>query len=370
MMRACRFAYSGAADSLKNRRILDESVDAFHDAALEGKAGAHDASWIITLEDTLLFDRRALDSIEAAVARYVGPAAELEFFLSAGEAAFRDYYSHKPIAPEGRLVRLPILARRASGEKGVRDRIVIALPEYCHDIHAPAGLCPPFQMSLPRMLLTYHSSEFDILFANQIAVMSELVCRVERSPRAWLRSLSLNRSCPWRQRAALAYQDIHPSAYVHPTAVVEGAVIGARAQIGAHCTVRYSMVCEGAKLHDGAKVEFSVVGRGSWLMHDLALYRCHVENDVFLIHGPYQFSGFKTGSAAFATIMMDYRPDGKPIKIETADGPRPYGGRFLGAILRAGAKTLGGSLIAPGTLVPESVWLAPDASQKILRPRS
>ncbi len=365
-MELCRFQYSGPAEALKKRFILGERVESFHRRALSGKEGSPNAAWTITLGDTLLFDRHALAAVEAGVALYQGDASELEFDVSVSEAALRDYYSHKIDAPGesgARRLRLPILARRASGGKALRDTCLITLPEHTHDIQTPAGLCPPFHMSLPRMLLTYHSSEFDVLFANQIAVMSELLHRVERSPKAWLAGLLRSGSSPWRQRAALAYRDVHPSARVHPTAVIEGSVIGADAQIGAHCTVRYSLVGPGAKLHDGAKAEFSVVGRNSWLMHDLVLYRCHVEEEVFLIHGPYQFSGFQTGSAAFATIMMDYRPDAKPIKIETSEGLRPYGGRFLGAVLREGARTLGGSLLAPGAVVPEDVWLAPDATQ-------
>ena len=358
----CRFLYSGAVEPLKRRRILGESVEHFHHAALSRHSGGPDAAWTLTLGDTLLFDRYALAAIEADVARYRGTASELEFYLQTGEAAFRDYYSLKPSAQD-RLVKLPIIARRAGAGALVRGSSVIVLTDHIHDIQAPAGLCPPFQMSLPRFLLTYYSCEFDVLFANQIAVMSELLHRTQVSPKAWLQSLLGRGSLPWGQRAALAYQDIHPSARVHPTAVVEGSIIGAGAQVGAHCTVRYSMIGAGAKLHDGAKVEFSVVGKNSWLMHDLVLYRCHVEDEVFLIHGPYQFSGFQTGSAAFATIMMDYRPDGKPIKIETLDGVLPYGGRFLGAILREGARTLGGTLIAPGAVVPENVWLGPAPSQ-------
>ena len=73
------------------------------------------------------------------------------------------------------------------------------------------------------------------------------------------------------------------------------------------------------------------------------MFRCHVEGEVFLIHGSYQFSCFESGSAAFATIMMDYRPDGKAIRVKTCRGIREYGGRFLGALLKERAKSLGGS---------------------------
>ena len=115
------------------------------------------------------------------------------------------------------------------------------------------------------------------------------------------------------------------------------------------------------RLHDGAKVEFSVVGNGSWLMHDLVLYRSYAEESVFLIHGPYQFSSFQSGSGAFATIMMDYRPDRKPIRVKTPKGIRNYLGPFLGSVLKPGAKTFGGSLVAPGRIIPSETWLACEA---------
>jgi hypothetical protein len=103
-------------------------------------------------------------------------------------------------------------------------------------------------------------------------------------------------------------------------------------------------------------------------MHDLVLIRSHVEDEVFLIHGPYQFSCFHSRSAAFATIMMDYRPDAKPIKAMTFSGVREYRGRFLGALLKEGAKSLGGSLLSPGIIIPEDTWLGCD-SESIHRPR-
>jgi NDP-sugar pyrophosphorylase family protein len=172
-----------------------------------------------------------------------------------------------------------------------------------------------------------------------------------------MRSLWNRLSKDWRKNVVLNYKNVHPTAQVHPTAVVEGSIIGPHAEIGAHCVVRYSYIGENVTLHDGAKVEFSVVGNHSWLMHDLVLVRSLTEDHVFLIHGPYQFSYFQSGSSAFATILMDYRPDAKPIQVKTSHGLKNYGGRFLGSVLKEGAKILGGTLLAPGRIVPENTWL-------------
>jgi NDP-sugar pyrophosphorylase family protein len=154
------------------------------------------------------------------------------------------------------------------------------------------------------------------------------------------------------QRIPLYWNRIDPTAIIHPTAVIEGAVIGAGTRIGAGCVVRYSVLGNHVHLHDGAKVEYSAVDDRTWLMHDLVLYRSVAESDVFLIHGPYQFSFFQHASAAFATIMMDYRPDAREITITTTDGPRSYRGRFLGALLEEQSKVFGGTLTAPGITIP------------------
>ena len=54
---------------------------------------------------------------------------------------------------------------------------------------------------------------------------------------------------------------------------------------------------------------------------------------------------------------MDYRPDGRPIRVLIDGQVRDFPGRFLGSVLRPGAKTLGGSLIGPGRTVPAGCWL-------------
>jgi len=57
--------------------------------------------------------------------------------------------------------------------------------------------------------------------------------------------------------------------------------------------------------------------------------------------------------------MMDYRPDAKPIKINTQDGIVQYRGRFLGALLKEGASLLGGTLTSPGITIPAGKRISP-----------
>jgi hypothetical protein len=352
-----RFEYAGPLPEIAEREILGTAVAPHHAAALARTRTTRDARWTVHLGPELLFDGAGLDLVSAAVRTYGGAAGRLDLRLRVSDAVFRDYYS---LSAEASTFALPLTATRDGGD-GSRDTVTIELPASHEVVPLPAGLAAPIEVGVPAALLLPYTGPFDLLFANQIALASRIRRRVSRSPWTWLRSL-VHRSGvrDRRQRAARAYRAIHPTAEVHPTAVVEGAIIGPRARIGAHCVVRYSVVAEDARLHDGAKAELSVVGAGAWLMHDLVLYRSVAERGAFLIHGPYQFSYFQRGSGGFATIMMDYRPDGRPIQVKTSSGLRPYGGPFLGSVIGEGAKTLGGSLVAPGRIVPPNTWLAAD----------
>jgi hypothetical protein len=357
-----RYHYAGPHPELAGREILGCSVERHHETALARfGAGRGAASWRVQIGGELLFDAAGLALVDRAVRGYGGDAGRLAFALAVTPAVFRDYYSlGRDAAPP---VGLPIVAVR-EGCDGPLETLTLELPSARETVPLPPGLGEPTEIGVPHALLMPYHGPFDLLFANQIAVVSAIRRRVARNPWTWLRALVRRSGVRGLdQRIARCYRAVDPSAEVHPTAVVEGSVVGRGARVGAHCVVRYSVVGERARLHDGAKVELSVVGEGAWLMHDLVLYRSVAEAGAFLIHGPYQFSYFQRGSGAFATIMMDYRPDARPIQVKTAHGLKPYGGRFLGSVVGEGAKTLGGSMLAPGRIVPAATWLAADPEQ-------
>lgn len=365
-MKRVRFEYAGPVGNLVSRQLLGEAVPEFHRRALAAveKGSGGEAEWIVTLGGNLMFDRGGLQLITAALAEYSGRADRLEVHLVPDPMAARDYYGLQGGLGAGGSVRLPVEARRRTAISGaVAEPLRVKLPSSLTAVPFPRSLTEPTEASTPHALLLAFDSDFDLLFANQIAWPAELRRRVPRSPAALFRAAFRRHPRDAKLRAASAWRSIHHTAEVHPTAVVEGSIVGPGARVGAHCTVRFSVIGENARLHDGAKVEFSTVGRGSWLMHDLVLFRCHVEDEVFLIHGPYQFSCFHSRSAAFATILMDWLPNGGAFKVITPGGPREYRGRFLGSVYREGARTLGGSLLAPGRIVPKDTWLAGDPAQ-------
>jgi hypothetical protein len=360
-VKICHFFYEGPDEALVRRQLYGEAVGQYLERQLIhfGNLTAARAVWKVYLGKTLLFDVDALHAIEKTLSAYRGTAAEIRFTLCTDPLTTDHYYSLGAPA-EGERMTLPIRATRQSGTDV--ETLALGLESHLSAIPFPAGLCPEALVPLPRFLLLAYTNDFDLLFANQIALVCELTRRVKHSPVAWVRGLSRRYPKGLSARIASGFRHVHRTARIHPTAVIEGSVIGPDVQIGAHAVVRYSYVGREARLHDGAKVEFSVVGARTWLMHDLVLYRSYTEEDVFLIHGPYQFSAFQSKSAAFATILMDYRPDGKPIRVMLADVPREYRGRFLGSVLQEGAKTLGGSLVAPGLVIPPQTWLAADGA--------
>lgn len=353
-----RFEYAGPAKSLAERCIVGQPLPGFHADAIGRADGGPDAEWTVSLGENLLFDEAGLRLLTDALARAADGVGNVSFLLVPDDAARREYYSLQPDG--GAKIELPVTATRP-GRAG-RTQLTVDLPARRFAMPFPAALYGRAEVSVPQALLLPAHSPFDVLFANQIALTAVIAHRASRSPVALLGALlgpsRMARNFP--QRVGLAYRSVHKDAEVHPTAVIEGSVIEAGARIGAHTTVRWSWIGREARLHDGAKVELSVVGRNTWLMHDLVLYRSATEDDVFLIHGPYQFSFFHKASAAFATILMDYRPDGKPIQVETDAGLRPYEGFFLGAVYGERSKTLGGSSLAPGRVIPPDVWLGAD----------
>lgn len=162
---------------------------------------------------------------------------------------------------------------------------------------------------------------------------------------------------------------------VHPTARLEGAELGRGVRVGAHALVRMSSVGDGCDVGDGAVVRHCVLGAGTVLFDNLDLNFVLTYPEVFLIHGPYNLSVFGRAAAMFATILTDFRLDGKPIRLEV-DGqlrefPFPFVGSFVGHRTRVG----GGSIIAPGRLIPNDLLVFPSprsvlASVDPLAPRS
>jgi NDP-sugar pyrophosphorylase family protein len=139
---------------------------------------------------------------------------------------------------------------------------------------------------------------------------------------------------------------------IHPTAVVEGAVLGDDVVVGAHAVVRLSHIGSGTTIEDQASVAYSVLGKDNFIASQNHVAFCMTYDDVFLIHGPYQFSVFGKGSAVFATINCDVRMDQRTIRIPGQTGLYDSQQHLLGVAYGHGAKMAGGNIVAPGQIVP------------------
>jgi len=139
---------------------------------------------------------------------------------------------------------------------------------------------------------------------------------------------------------------------IHPTAVLEGVELGDNVTIGAYAVVRLSTIGSGTTIEDQASVIYSVLGENNYIANKNHVAFSLTYDNVFLIHGPYQFSIFGEDSAVFAVINCDVRMDRKTIKIAGADGLIDSRQYLLGVAYGHRAKVAGGNIVAPGRVIP------------------
>jgi NDP-sugar pyrophosphorylase family protein len=146
---------------------------------------------------------------------------------------------------------------------------------------------------------------------------------------------------------------------IHPTAVIEASVIGDNVSIGAYAVVRFSRLGNGCVLSDQVTVINSVLGENNYIANSNFLGFNLLFNNVFLIHGPYQFSVFGNHAAAFAIINCDIRLDQENIKIPTDAGVLDSKQKLLGIAYGHHSKAGGGNIIAAGRIVPNHFKINP-----------
>ena len=147
--------------------------------------------------------------------------------------------------------------------------------------------------------------------------------------------------------------------HIHPSAVVEGCILGDNVVVGANSVLRLSIIGSNTFIGDSAVVNYSVVGENNYVMTGNQLGLCLTYEDVFTIHGPYQFSVFGKSTAVFATINCDIRLDSKTIKIETALGVMDSRQHLLGIAYGHRSKVGASNIIAAGRMVPNDAVLNP-----------
>ncbi|MCP4745639.1 MAG: hypothetical protein GY874_05780 [Desulfobacteraceae bacterium] len=144
---------------------------------------------------------------------------------------------------------------------------------------------------------------------------------------------------------------------IHPTAIVEGCIIGDNVIIGANAVVRLSYIGDGSIVEDHCTILYSVLGSNTCISHNNLIVATMCYEEVYLIHGPYQFSIYGKNAAVFATINCDFRLDQKTMRIMTQHGLMDSGQQFMGIAVGHKSKIGGGNIIAPGRIVPNDYWV-------------
>lgn len=146
---------------------------------------------------------------------------------------------------------------------------------------------------------------------------------------------------------------------IHPTAILEGVELEDNVVIGAQAIVRMSRIGEGTKIEDQALIKYCVIGKRNYISHTNQLIFCQTLDDVFSIHGPYQFSIFGRETAVMAVINCDLRLDQGTIKIQTDCGLLDSRQHLLGIAYGHKSKVGAGAAIAAGRIVPNDERIAP-----------
>jgi hypothetical protein len=149
---------------------------------------------------------------------------------------------------------------------------------------------------------------------------------------------------------------------IHPTAVVEGCVLGDNVQIGANCVVRLSTLGDNTTLEENVTLTYSVLGPGCYVANGNIVNLCMCYENVFLIHGPYQFSLFGRSVGVMAVINCDFRLDQKSIRFMSSEGLIDSKQSLLGICYGHNSVVGGGNIIAPGRIVPNEIKIPPPKS--------
>jgi carbonic anhydrase/acetyltransferase-like protein (isoleucine patch superfamily) len=149
---------------------------------------------------------------------------------------------------------------------------------------------------------------------------------------------------------------------IHPTAVLENAILENGVIVGANSIVRHSHIGAGTTINDNASIVNSVLGKHNVIASGNHINLCMTYEEVFLIHGPYQFSIFGRSSAVFAVINCDIRLDQKTISIPTDSGLLDSKQPLLGIAYGHHSKVGGGNIIAAGRIVPNHKRIDPPST--------
>jgi hypothetical protein len=303
-------------------------------------------------DDDLYFTPRFA---RAAIALARGAGGSLRFGLAPNTFNDRFVLPHEPGTAAGHRFAF----RYIDGNAALAD-VVVPQEVFASSVPLPDQIVAGASYSCDQcaVFASRLASPFHLLQVNLAVNLMRLV-----PTRSSVPSALVNRLAPLHSRLYLRglrrLNRTGRGCRIHPTAVLENAVLGAGVVAGANSVIRHSFIGAGTTIGDGTTVNNSVIGERNVIASGNQLNLCMSYDDVFLIHGPYQFSIFGRSAAVFAVINCDIRLDRQTIAIPTDAGLLDSRQPLLGIAYGHHSKVGGGNIIAAGRIVPNHRRIAP-----------
>ncbi len=202
------------------------------------------------------------------------------------------------------------------------------------------------------------ASPFHLLQLNLAVNFMRLVKVRNRFPQWMVDKYAPNYS-RLRNRSLKSLNKFGKHCKIHPRAIIENAILGHNVSVGANAIIRNSFIGDDSHINDNVSIMNSVLGKRNVIANGNHINLCLTYDDVFLIHGPYQFSVFGRSSAVFAVINCDIRLDQKNISIPTDVGILDSLQPLLGIAYGHFSKVGGGNIIAAGRIIPNHKHISP-----------
>lgn len=206
--------------------------------------------------------------------------------------------------------------------------------------------------------ITRIASPFHLLYAN-LALNFGRSIKTQKSLPVWIKERFFPYGSPLFYWALRRMNKTGKGCKIHPSAVLEGVELEENVTIGANCVVRMSKIASGTTVEDNVTLNYSIIGKDNYISANNLINLCMTYENVYLIHGPYQFSIYGKNVAVMAVINCDFRLDSHTIIIQTDKGLLDSKQTLLGIAYGHDSAVGGGNIIAPGRIVPNGVKVPP-----------
>jgi len=347
-------------DAIGNVPLVNTNLKEHQNAVVSAVGGilkdVESVAQIPTTAAYFYFDENlffTLEFLQKAIEKTINTANSLQFCLE--QNTFNERYVLPHSTTEDELILFDFFYKKPNSPEP--KKVVIAQEIYENYVELPDQIVKgrKFHMDQCDSFASPIISPFHLLQVNMALNLNRSIKIQKYIPKKW-RSKP---SSKWSFRALKILNNIGKNVSIHPTAIIEGSVIGDNSIIGANAVVRLSTIGANCKLSENVSVMNSVIGNRTHISNSNYILNCMTDEEVFLIHGPYQFSIFGKNVACFAVINADIRLDQKTIKIPTDIGVLDSKQPLLGIAYGHRSKTGGGSIIAAGRIVPNDRIINP-----------